>query len=593
MVNNKVASFIAGIVFAFNPYHLIHGMGHLGATTILWIPFSALYLIKCFKEPSTRNSVLAGIFFILVAMSDLQYMIFMGLFASLLFFYDLYLTLRHEAPRQGEALLNMFQKYAIFGLVASIGILPLTFNEILIATSKENFLRPDPSEAITFSTDLLSFFLPSILHPLFGGIVAPVSYGFTGNPSENTTFIGYTVLLLSLITIFKLRSDKTALFWIISAVFFSVMSLGPVLHLDGRIEFTRQQVMIPLPYSLIYHTVPFLENCRTVGRFFVIAILSFSVLSGYGISWIMRRYPNRSNLAAVLVAALIVFEYASVPYPLSYVDHPAFYENISHDKGSYALLEIPATKIYESGVRILYYQTIHCKPIVGTQAARVPSNARDFELNTPFIRDLTYLAPANDIAAQNLTEIGASVLNQYDIKYVIIHKDEAYLGLTEDEIQFADSLLRFALKVEPVNYDNGSLAVYEVPLVPMRPFMALGTGFYELENWSGMPARWMQPDAVILAYSPENHTVNLRLQAVSFYNPRTVEIYAGSRLMARAAVNSTSFVNVTAHVPLIKGENIIRLHVPEGYDIPGDMPELNNTDDRHLSLAVRNVTILP
>lgn len=96
LTGDRTSSFIAGIVFAFSPYHFVHSLGHFGATSIEWIPFCALYLMKMFKEGGVRNSFFAGIFFILVAMSDLQYMVFMGIFVMLLFVYEIYVFKNRE-----------------------------------------------------------------------------------------------------------------------------------------------------------------------------------------------------------------------------------------------------------------------------------------------------------------------------------------------------------------------------------------------------------------------------------------------------------------------------------------------------------------
>ncbi len=76
LTGNEIAAFFSGIVFAFAPYHFAHALGHMGATTIEWIPFCALYLIKMVREKGMKNYILAAVFFILVAASDLQYMIF-------------------------------------------------------------------------------------------------------------------------------------------------------------------------------------------------------------------------------------------------------------------------------------------------------------------------------------------------------------------------------------------------------------------------------------------------------------------------------------------------------------------------------------
>ncbi|HII91285.1 MAG TPA: hypothetical protein HA262_03720, partial [Methanosarcina sp.] len=102
LTNDRTSSFIAGIVFAFSPYHFVHALGHFGATSIEWIPFCALYLMKMFKEGGVRNSFFAGIFFILVAMSDLQYMVFMGIFVMLLFTYEIYISLKEKKVNSKE-----------------------------------------------------------------------------------------------------------------------------------------------------------------------------------------------------------------------------------------------------------------------------------------------------------------------------------------------------------------------------------------------------------------------------------------------------------------------------------------------------------
>jgi len=90
LTNNPYAAFVSGLAFAFTPYHMVHALGQLGATSIQWIPFCALFLMKMYQEGGRKNGIIAGIFFILVAMSDLQYMVFMGLFVALFIVYELF-----------------------------------------------------------------------------------------------------------------------------------------------------------------------------------------------------------------------------------------------------------------------------------------------------------------------------------------------------------------------------------------------------------------------------------------------------------------------------------------------------------------------
>ena len=119
----------------------------------------------------------------------------------------------------------------------------------------------------------------------------------------------------------------------------------------------------------------------------------------------------------------------------------------------------------------------------------------------------------------------------------------------------------------------------------------LKDGFHSLESWYGVPTRWMQSDATLATISTDNSSANLSLQAMSFHRTRTLEIYAGDELAARLSVPSAEFKNVTVSIPLMKGANTVRLHVPEGCERPCDIKELNNPDQRCLSIAVQNVTI--
>lgn len=114
--------------------------------------------------------------------------------------------------------------------------------------------------------------------------------------------------------------------------------------------------------------------------------------------------------------------------------------------------------------------------------------------------------------------------------------------------------------------------------------------FYGQENWEDIPTRWMQSDSTLAVFSPRILNANISLDVLSFYHNRTLEIYSGNALVTRAII-PTSFLNVSAHVALEKGLNILRLHVPEGCERPSDRQELNNPDSRCLSIAVQNITV--
>ncbi len=119
------------------------------------------------------------------------------------------------------------------------------------------------------------------------------------------------------------------------------------------------------------------------------------------------------------------------------------------------------------------------------------------------------------------------------------------------------------------------------------------TGWYGIELWSNVPTRWMQDDAKIALKSPDNQTYELSLRAMSFYRPRTMEIYAGDERIVSVEVPSDGFINISVPVSLVEGTNVIRMHVPEGCERPCDIKELNSPDSRCLSIAVQNLMVNP
>lgn len=588
LTDNKYAAFIAGIVFAFSPYHFSRGLYFFGAATVQWIPFCALYLMKTVKEEGIKNPILAGIFFILVAMSDLQYLIFMGIFAGLVFFYDLYLTLRSR-KNFTHSVKQIIIKYFFFGGVAFLGVLPLTINEILIALSNQNFLKPNANEIPKLSNDLMSFFLPSHLHPLLGQFTSDLYSNILSWPAERVNFIGYIVLGLSILALLKSKKKPDVKFWLVSTFFFTIISLGPILHFNGAAAFTDSNLKIPLPYQILYNTIPFLKNCRTVGRFFVIATLGYSVLAGYGFSELLKYKPERKKLIFTIVGFLLIFEYLSIPYPTTQVSVPDFYYQISNDKDNYAMLEIPQnSNAGYMDFQDLYYQTVHNKALVGGYSARYPANVGDFQRKTPFIKELQYYSlGTKDILQENVTDIGTSVLNANNIRYVIVHKDQ----LSSEQFEFVTNLLNKTLKTEPDVYDEDGLIVYRVPDETIQPFMLLGKGCNRLENWDGTMTRWISNKATLSVYSGVAENAVLKLNACSLHSPKTLEVYNGKTLQSKQNI-STNLSTVNIPVTLNQGKNVILLNVPEGTERPCDFPELKNNDTRELSIAIQGVELI-
>ena len=142
---------------------------------------------------------------------------------------------------------------------------------------------------------------------------------------------------------------------------------------------------------------------------------------------------------------------------------------------------------------------------------------------------------------------------------------------------------------------NGLKNILSIPTLLQTKDIAtyrilLAKGWYGLELWNGVSSRWIQSNATFAIFSSENSTRILNLRTLSFYRPRSLEIYVADDLAGRIAV-PVDFIEVNVPVRLAKGLNTVQLHVPEGCERPYDITELKNPDSRCLSIAVQNVTV--
>ena len=583
------AAFIAGLIFMFCPYRFAHALGHMNLISTQWIPFYVLFLIKTTDEKRISNALFAALFLFLTAISCYYYLIYLCVFTLL---YLLYLQLSDKRLLNKE-LLKRFTVIVIpFGVLVSPFIYPI-LKELI--TAKSNYMYS--GGFVTYSADLIGFFIPSTFHPYFKDIVAPIYINFTGNIGEYTVFAGYTVILLSILAIIKIKTKKVN-FWAFSAIIFSILCMGPILHVNGIFSILCEgyTLYIPLPYAILMH-IPVFSMARVPSRWDVLVMLSLAVLAGYGLCYIFNMCRNKFfvnisiiNILSITVSCLILFEFLAVPYPMSAAEVPPFYEQIANEEGDYSILEIPNIVPTITHPEFMYYQTIHGKKLINGYASRTPDYVMTFVSSTPLISHLIFLsneAVYDDILHQNLTRVGSSILNYYNIRYIILHKDR----MTAEQLDFASSLLRRTIDEEPVIYEPDSMIVFKVRKETIKPFMALTEGWHGLEDWSGTPSRWMSDDATLMIHSDENRTADLSLQALSFYRPRTLEIYVNDLSQIWAEVPTEGFVMVNVPISLNKGANLVRFHVLEGCERPCDIPELKNKDERGLSLVVQNITL--
>ena len=610
LTENTKASFIAGIVYAFCPYHFAQVLGgDIHIASIQWIPFYLLFLMKMVKEKKRFDACLCAIFFSLTALSSWTLAVYAAIFSIMYIIYILYTN------RDAIMSYNFIKEFAVFGIVSAALITP--FALVLVNNMLTNPSMHKPlSNFVFYSADLLGFFIPGPDHTIFGNYVMPIYYNFTGNAAENTTYVGYTVLILVLFTIWRIRAKKIR-FFAISALIFFILSLGPVLHINGIFtipvsglnidDFVRSigiqlppgafdilssNIVIPLPGLALYY-LPILSMGRCPGRFDVMIMLMLAILIGFGVSEILKRVKdnNKKQLVCILIGSLIIFEFLAIPLPMSSTNAPDFYYQISDDSDDYALVELPlgasSPTAPHTASRYLYcfYLSIHGKKFTGGGGSResVPFYA--------FVRRILVLQKfeqfnitEDDILNQRLSLIGQSVLNYYDFRYVILH----YNFLKNEYKDNAETILAQIFGNESY-YKEGEMVVYEVKKNNLAPFMMLGNNWHEVEIWQGSPFRLMSNNATIQIINPTNETIEAKLKFVvtSIYQPGTLNLYINNKQIESYNIgvihpNKTNISTPT--ITIRPGSNIVKLYTPEGVVVHGD--------SREVSMGFQNVRLV-
>lgn len=282
----QAAALVAAVLFAFSSNRAIYlALGHYNVHGAHWLPFFVLYLLRTLRQPSRHNALLLGLFGACNLLVDMQYGVFMAFLAAcLLLTQPLRGLLFGRAagwPRRWLALVGGLALAVVF-------ILPY-FWQTVKALANADFLLAGWGDAVKLSADLVGWFTPTALHPLWGSdwpaYLRAVQEGTGPFNDVNTVFLGYATLAIALVG--AAAAWRRARGWVIAALVSAIFTLGPLLQIRGNylFDFDGLQTSVPLPFLLL-HYVPFVQGNRTANRWSVVLMLSLAVLAAWGVAWV-------------------------------------------------------------------------------------------------------------------------------------------------------------------------------------------------------------------------------------------------------------------------------------------------------------------
>jgi hypothetical protein len=528
----RVAAFVAGAAYAFAASRMIYAaLGHYDMVTAEWFPFYTLFFLKTLRQPGYRHAVLAGVFAACALLAEMIFGVFLLFLTLILLFFELRTTQKFRR--------ELIPRLAVLALTAALLWSPVML-PVLRAFGQGDFALAGWGEGLKLSADLVGWFTPTALHPLFGARDWPaylraVVEGHTPFLDVNTVFLGYGVLALAIIGAVGVWKQARAWAW--SAVAFAVFTLGPLLQVNGHFLFPldnllreqglAQDVTIPLPFALL-HYIPIIKANRVPNRFSVVLSLALAVLVGYGVSYLLsqiatlksanrqvRRSPISklqfptsnfqspiSNLsspisylaAGCLLLGIVLFDQVSVPLPLTDARVPAPYAHIAAEPGDFAILQLPLGWRNSFGTRgaertqLQYYQALDHKRMLAGNISRAPDFKFDYFTRIPLFRVLTevelYRQPDAEMLARARAQAG-ELMTLYDVRYLVVH-DPIPLRYPYVDTMPATRDLAFALlplDPNPVASGDGA-AAYRVVQPPLPDPLHVDFG-----DWRAAPYR--------------------------------------------------------------------------------------------------------
>lgn len=350
---------IAGLLFAFSPYHLSR-LSHLHILSTQWMPFIFLFLHRFASKPSWKNGLLASMFYVLQGLSCNYYAVL--LYPIIFLWAVIFLFSRRAFWNWRNLTISAMSTGFVMIILIPFFILYQDLQHTL------GFTR-HIWEAKVFSAHWVSYLTASQFNRIYGKLTSQFAVG--PFPEERCLFPGVVVVILSVVAIFKHSPKTCRLLGGYGAIlgFTFLMTFGPRLSLFGR--------EIDGPYRFFFNYFPGWNGMRVPARIHMISTLSLSVLAGLGAASLEGIFkPVAQKIFYSAIGALILLESFSVPLPFIQVPPPApVYHWLAAQPGKAAVLELPMPVANSERWReasYVYFSIFHWKPLVNGYSSYFP-----------------------------------------------------------------------------------------------------------------------------------------------------------------------------------------------------------------------------
>ncbi len=522
LTGNYRAGFVAGIIYGFCPLvGLWQNLGQLDLLPTFWFAFYLLCYLKTLRGENWRWNALGTIVcFVTMALTSWYFAYYGLILGGLLFLYQLY----QQRKEWRGTVLRGVGTLAVAGLLLS----PIILRTAASVGGEQNIGKQPTFDLWYNSAGLADFIKPgsSALWGLFG---ARVDSDYQG------LFLGFGVLALGLFGL--ITNFKRVWLWAGAGLLFLELSLGPTLKFITKDKVLATpadaQSGLPTPNRLLY-ALPFGDIASIPLVAIIVVVLMLAILVAFGVARLQenKRLVRFASVVPMLAAGLIFLEFLQpLPRTLDNAAPSAFFQQIQASRDNFAVIDLPDA----GDSRAMFNQTFYKKPMVGGYTAR--QLAYPFAL-TPGLKELRSNYPSTrprDIFDPATLDNTAAVLNYYNLRYVIYHKDLRAYNVSEAYEKGQLEYIREVFKDAPPTFEDANLIIWQVANLPGATNACgakavlpgrLGGWNERLINDAGEVYRWMDGNAEVNFFNPTRQPLSVVLdtEAESWQQPRRLQL---------------------------------------------------------------------
>ncbi len=341
LTRDRASSFAAGAVLTMNPMMYSEmSAGHMDQFSGGWCLLTLMYVLRTVKGRGRWAPILAALFFALSTLSYLGFGLLMGGLVPLL-------VLWFVATKRSLLTRALLIRLAAFAVTVAVLLSPV----VLAYVTQEGTGEASGATGVTFPLTGAPERLDSL--PITERIIVtesiqPFDLGLTYETGRRGLLPQLHLVVLALVIAGATLRWRRSLPWVLGALLFCVLALGPYLRGNGDPHATS--ALAPLPGLVLYNHAPFFTRFRFPYRFMFMVWVCLVPVVGLGVRALLGKagLPKRLRIVPAAGLCLLLFIESTArgmmpfPAPLEQFPHtPRFYTEVLAEEPGGAILNIP------------------------------------------------------------------------------------------------------------------------------------------------------------------------------------------------------------------------------------------------------------